>query len=142
MTLLRKIKETNLAERLIILYTLTIVGYAIAYCIINRDVSALLWHLAIFCPAIPLVLAIWNKKWAAILTFLYVFIYVALSVSGQYHDYIGGGGGGSPVFYPYGMLNTTPDHKNGRIKTEPNLLGWAFWPLLLIDQTLVHKSLE
>lgn len=141
MPILQTIKKWNWAERLIILYVLIVLGGTIAVCIRERDVSLLLLTFGLFFPFIPLVILIWSKKWAGIYALLYVLIYALLSFNGKYHDYIGGGGGSPPIFYPLGMENRTPSHKGGRIETEyPNTFGWMFWPFLLVDQIYVHKS--
>lgn len=89
---------------------------------------------------VPLLLWRWKGKTALIYLGLYVAFYAFLSSRGQYVEKIEGTADGTQTWYPLWCENTTPSF-SGRIKTGPSDFGVFFWPLLFVDQLVIHRDL-
>jgi hypothetical protein len=101
----------------------------------------LLILLLILAPIIvPLLLWHWKGKVALIYLGVYIAIYVLLSFRGQYVERIEGTADGTRTWYPLWCENTTPG-VSGRIKTGSSDFGVFFWPLLFMDQLVIHPDL-
>lgn len=90
---------------------------------------------------VPLLLWRWKGKTALVYLGVYVVFYAFLSLRGQYVERIEAGADGTQTWYPLWCENTTPG-PSGRIKTGPSDFGVYFWPLLFIDQNVIHRDLR
>ena len=88
-----------------------------------------------------LLLCRWKGKAALGYLGVYLVFYLYLSFRGHYVERIEATSDGTLTWYPMWCENTTPG-PTGRIKTGPSHLGIYFWPLLLIDQGVIHRDLR
>ena len=111
----------------------------------------LTWTAAAIAPiAIPAFLLFREKSRRAGCLFLvgYSVVYVGLSLGGQYVARDAGGGWANQpqhiVGYwwcPLGFgTRTGVDPATGRPVSELNALGGFFWPLFLVDRSLIHPN--
>ena len=89
----------------------------------------------------PLILWRWKAKVALVYLGVYVLFYGDISWRGHYVERIEGGADGTQTWYPLWCENTTPG-SSGRIKTGPSDFGIFFWPLLFVDQSLIHRDIK
>ena len=82
-----------------------------------------------------------SRKVGAGLVSIYVVTYCFLSYRGQYVEYIGGTSDGNRSWYAWGCVNTRASPGTGRVKTGMSEFGSLFWPLILMDQSLIHATL-
>src|SRR5688572_22191776 len=89
--------------------------------------------------ALPIYLCFRKPKAALAFVCAYAAAYVTLSFCGHYIERVEATADGTRTWYPLLCENRTPG-SSGRIKTGPSNLGVLFWPLLVIDQTLIHPE--
>ena len=103
---------------------------------------AILIIFLIFGPILaPLFLWRWKGKASLMYLGVYILFYGLLSWRGHYVERIEGGADGTQTWYPQWCENTTPG-LSGRIKTGPSDFGVFFWPLLFVDQLLIHPDIK
>jgi hypothetical protein len=103
--------------------------------------SAFLFVSALLSPFLLAILFIkkqWKRTGLAILM-VYLITYVGLSLGGSYTSANHGGNDWKREWCPKGLVYEYTS-RAGRSKTDFTLAGAAFWPCILIDHLLWHRT--
>jgi hypothetical protein len=106
-------------------------------------VHTIAFLLALVFPLAATVVVVAKKWWkaGAVLLLAYVTIYFLLSLNGQYSITNHGGNDWRRAWMPKGLVceYTSPA---GRTKEELTLAGAAFWPCIVADRILWHRTTD
>ncbi len=106
-------------------------------------VHAITFLMALLFPVATTVIVVAKKSWkaGAALLLAYVTIYFLLSVNGHYSVTNHGGNDWRRAWMPKGLAFEYVSPA-GRTKEEFTLAGAAFWPCLVADRILWHRTTD
>lgn len=81
----------------------------------------------------------WRAKGVACLLGLYVVLYVFLSLRGAYIGHNQGGSDNRDTWFPAYCAESFVSPA-GRQKVRLTAVGWLFFPLMLVDRVVIHRT--